>query len=403
MGFVKQTDAGRWKVFWREPSGVQRSKTFRTKKEGLAFLAQIEAAKSTGVYVSPHAGRTLFGDHARPWMAAWNVERTTAARDRSIMLNHVLPQWDTWPLGKIDHMSVQKWVTGLSRKLSRATVAECKRLMSGVMASAVKNRLIGTNPTLGVQIPGRRVRDTDDRIVTRDQVRDLLLPVLPDRYRVFVATAAFTGMRWGEVTGLCTDAVDLDKRIVTVIRTVTEVAGRTEFKPFPKSQAGRRDIPVPGWLADDLRAHLKRFPSSGSRGLVFSNEVGGPLRRTLFRARVWRPALVRAGLLGEVGQVDGGFEAVWKNAAGEVDSEVFGKYDQAVNHVARHEHGGLRFHDLRHSYGTWLADDGLEPHKLAKVMGHENSTTTMQLYVRRTEDHETIRHLLDGDESGGAA
>jgi integrase len=49
-----------------------------------------------------------------------------------------------------------------------------------------------------------------------------------------------------------------------------------------------------------------------------------------------------------------------------------------------------------HSYGTWLADDGIVPNKLAKVMGHEDIATTMQLYVRRTEDHDAIRDLLDG-------
>ena len=69
---------------------------------------------------------------------------------------------------------------------------------------------------------------------------------------------------------------------------------------------------------------------------------------------------------------------------------------EAVQHVARNQHGGLRFHDLRHSYGTWLADDGIVPNKLAKVMGHEDIATTMQLYVRRTEDHDAIRDLLDG-------
>jgi integrase len=46
--------------------------------------------------------------------------------------------------------------------------------------------------------------------------------------------------------------------------------------------------------------------------------------------------------------------------------------------------------------GRGLADDGIVPNKLAKVMGHEDIATTMQLYVRRTEDHDAIRDLLDG-------
>jgi integrase len=91
--------------------------------------------------------------------------------------------------------------------------------MSGVMRSAVKNRLIGIDPTLGVRVPGRRVRDTDERIATREDVRQRLVPVVqPTRYRTLVATAAFTGLRWGEAVGLCRDAVDLDGRIVRVIR-----------------------------------------------------------------------------------------------------------------------------------------------------------------------------------------
>ncbi|WP_433592547.1 tyrosine-type recombinase/integrase [Nocardia sp. CA-145437] len=402
MGFIERTDSGKWKAYWREPSGSQRSKTLPTQKEAKAFLAQVELSKSTGTYVSPHAGRTKFGDHAREWMTGWNADRTTQARDTSIMRTHVLPYWEDWKLGKIDHLSVQKWVTGLCEQRSRATVAECKRLMAGVMASAVNNRLIGVNPAVGVRIPMRRVRDTDERIITQDEVRQLLLPkVRPERYRVLIATAAFTGLRWGEAVGLCRDAVDLDAAVLRVVRTVTEVAGATEFKPFPKSRAGRRTVPLPKWLVVELRDYMREYPA-GERGLIFSNEAGGALRRTLFRSRVWRPALVRAGLLGEVSEVDGKFEAVWMDEDGEVSAEVFGNYEQAVKQVARYEHGGLRFHDLRHSYGTWLADDGVEPHKIARVMGHENITTTMQLYVRRTDDAAAIRGVL-GDSDDGEA
>jgi len=38
---------------------------------------------TAGAYISPHAGRVLFGDHAREWMKTWNTEATTTARDAS--------------------------------------------------------------------------------------------------------------------------------------------------------------------------------------------------------------------------------------------------------------------------------------------------------------------------------
>lgn len=398
MGWVEQPPSGRWKACWRDPSGKKCSKTFRTKKEATTFLAQVEVSKSHGAYVSPHAGRVLLGLHAEQWMKSWNNERTTTARDESIMRTHVLPKWKDWPLGKIDHLSVQTWVSELAQRRSRATVSEAKRLLSGIMRSAVANKLIGADPTVGVRITKRRIRDTDERMLSREEVRQQLLPaVQPEKYRVFVAMAAFAGLRWGEVAGLCVDAVDLDEGLVRVIRTVTEVAGHVEFKPYPKSRAGRRTVPIPLWLALELRAYLSEYPQ-GSQGLIFTNEVRGPLRRTLFRSRVWRPALVRAGLLGEVSEVGDKFEAIWRNGTGEVNAEVFGKYEQAVRAVARNEHGGVRFHDLRDMFGTWLADDGMEPHKIAVVIGHESAMTTMQYYVRPTQDYDSVRWSMGGAE-----
>lgn len=95
MGFVDKTPEGRYRAYFRDPAGKQRSTTFRTKRDASAFLAEIETTKTRGTYVSPHAGRLAFGDHARRWMATWNTEITTAARDRSIMETHVLPRWVT--------------------------------------------------------------------------------------------------------------------------------------------------------------------------------------------------------------------------------------------------------------------------------------------------------------------
>jgi hypothetical protein len=47
-------------------------------------------------------------------------------------------------------------------------------------------------------------------------------------------------------------------------------------------------------------------------------------------------------------------------------------------------HGGLRRHNPRHSYPTWLVDDGVLPDKVQRVLGHERATTALDRYTRHT-------------------
>jgi integrase len=104
----------------------------------------------------------------------------------------------------------------------------------------------------------------------------------------------------------------------------------------------------------------------------------------LFRARIWRPSLVRAGLL------DDGFEARWTDDTRAAHTERRRTHGRAVHHVARHQAGGLRFHDLRHSYAT--------PNVVQRVMGHERASTTLDLYTRRTDDSSRILRALDDED-----
>ncbi|MFE7872753.1 hypothetical protein ACFUYE_20710 [Micromonospora humida] len=142
MGFVRKTPVGRHRACWRDPAGRQRSKTFRTKREANAFLAEVESALNRGTYVAPDAGRLRFAEYGTRWLTNRNDEKATAARDSSIMRNHVLPKWGPVPLAKIEHSAVQEWVTSLGQGLSPATVRECYRLTSGVLRSAVRDRLM---------------------------------------------------------------------------------------------------------------------------------------------------------------------------------------------------------------------------------------------------------------------
>ena len=205
-----------------------------------------------------------------------------------------------------------------------------------MLRSAVRDRLIGFNPCDGVRLPPVRRKDTDDQVVTPDELVNKLLPATPDQYRALVALAGGTGLRWGECTGLCWDAIDLAAATLRVVRVAEEVAGHVRLKPYPKSRAGRRSVPIPGFAMQLLTEHARAF-GSGDAGLVFTTSTGRPVRRGTFRSRVWKPSLRRAGLPVE-----------------------------------------LRFHDLRHSYATWLVSDGVPINDVAKIMGHEQNLNHAQ-------------------------
>lgn len=48
----------------------------------------------------------------------------------------------------------------------------------------------------------------------------------------------------------------------------------------------------------------------------------------------------------------------------------------------------MRFHDLRHSYATWLVSDGVPVNVVQKVMGHEQASTTLNRYTHAPDDYE---------------
>jgi Phage integrase family len=65
--------------------------------------------------------------------------------------------------------------------------------------------------------------------------------------------------------------------------------------------------------------------------------------------------------------------------------------------VTRNQACALRFHDLRHSYATRLVDDGVPVNTVQRVLGHERSSTILDLYTRRTDDPSRVLRALDAD------
>ena len=88
MGHVIPTPAGTYRANWRDATGKQRAKTFPTRKQAKAFLAETESTLTRGTYVDPHAGRARFAVYAVKWAAGRNDEKMTR---RPRFVGHAAP------------------------------------------------------------------------------------------------------------------------------------------------------------------------------------------------------------------------------------------------------------------------------------------------------------------------
>lgn len=158
------------------------------------------------------------------------------------------------------------------------------------------------------------------------------------RYRALVLTAAYTGLRLGELTALRVGRLDLLRRRLAVVETLREVRDRLIFSE-PKTKTPRRSLTLPRFMVDELAAHLgSRSEPADADQLVFTATNGGPLRRSNFRRRVWLPAVEST-----VGQP-------------------------------------MRFHDLRHTHAAMLVAQGEHPKVIQERLGHASIKTTLYTY-----------------------
>ena len=172
------------------------------------------------------------------------------------------------------------------------------------------------------------------RFLAADELWHLAETIDP-RYRAFVLLGGYSGLRLGEMLGLRWGRVNLLRREVTVVETLTDLAGAVSFGP-PKTKAAIRTVGVPSFVADEL-SKLPVAPVE-SDALVFVSPEGQAVRPGLFRRRFWNPAVDRAGL------------------------------------------SPFRIHDLRHTaVALWIAA-GANPKQIAVRAGHTSVAVVLDRY-----------------------
>jgi integrase len=231
---------------------------------------------------------------------------------------------------------LERWRATLTS--SNRTVAKHLVVLHGIFRRAMKVWGRPSNPAATVERPRYRVSD-DLEAYSPEEVWALVRAAGSDQDAALYLAAAFTGLRMGELLALQWRDVDYGGEAIRVRRSYNVHGGVGS----PKS--GKvRGVPMVPDVASALARLADREFWTGPEDLVFANQLGTYQDASSIRIR-YRAALAHAGLR------------------------------------------ELRFHDLRHTFGT-LAVRRAEVPAVQAWMGHSDIQTTMRYVYHRDRGDE---------------
>lgn len=356
MAWIRQLPSGLWAATVRTPAGrITETRRLKGQVEEWARTQEHDVAR--GDWIDPRSGDATVGQMWTRARDAKRLERASRKRDESHWRNHVEPRWAKVPVGAILKPDVTAWVVQMERAgTGAATIQGCVGVLRGLLELAVDARLLRANPARGVRMPKRRAHV--DRVLAADEDEVLLasldrqFPGRPDA-RLFVELLLYCGLRWEEAAAVDREHVNMRKKLVHV-GPVLERDGTV--RPYPKSPAGVRDVPVPEDVWPRLR---ERAMAVVPGGLLFTSARGNVLHYSSWHRRVWQRGLCEVVVRGKRGAI--------------VEQRFLLDDPQPTPH------------DLRHTFGTRLGDAGLGVHDIMALMGHE-TLESAQRYLHAGED-----------------
>ena len=195
---------------------------------------------------------------------------------------------------------------------------------------------------------------------------EALIRAVPDDHlgptdRALYLTAALTGLRQGELFALRWRDVDWTASRIRVRRSYARRrAGREAQFGRPKSKRSSRSVPMHDRVGQALDRHFQQSAYQADDDLVFCHpHTGGPLDSSNVLAR-FKSALRLAGVR------------------------------------------PIRFHDLRHTFGTQMAGAGVPMRTLQEWMGHRDIKTTMIYadYQASDQERELVERAFAGTNLG---
>jgi len=362
-------DKTAWVVDYVDGAGIRRLHTEATKKEAEAWRDNTVHEVRQGTHTASSTSKTV----EEAWLAwideceANKLEYGTLLQRRQHLNLHVKQLMGGEKLSALTVPRIHQLDTDLRKKgCSLAMRRKILTNMKTMLTFAQGRGWVSQNVARSVRLkaddrsaPGPLREGVD--FPSRAELK-LMMEAAPAKWRPFLITAIFTGMRASELRGLTWADVDLDTGTIHIRRR----ADAWKQMGAPKSKAGKRDIPLSPIVVNTLRSWQEVCPK-GELRLVFPNGAGNiELLPNIFK-RLWKPLQIKCGLTAD-GQPRYGF------------------------HMLRHAAASL-----------FIAYLGWTPKRVQTVMGHSSITMTYDLYGHLFENKGADREAMEKIEAAISA
>lgn len=314
---------GGWYGRWRDSNGgrfnrkVGSMNALTRKQAERALQAMIDGDEAPGIVTQREDTVPALGAKTLQWLKAKGRKRSHLETFERHVRVHMAPFFGEDPIARIDQDDIEAFMARLRRDgLAPKTIRNIHGSLHTVFADAVRKKKLARNVVALVEPPAK-VESPDIHFLTLAEVQAVLRAV-PDGQRwstwesAIYTSAAMTGMRMGELLGLQWGDIDWTAQKIRIRRAwVSNEMGT------PKSRRSSRAIPMVAAVVAALDRLSQATAFADDEDLVFGNvHTGSPPARSTVNNR-FKERLARAG----------------------------------VRHV--------RFHDLRHTYGTLTAAGGV--------------------------------------------
>lgn len=358
-------------------------KTTRTIIRGASkeeIRKQAQRLQNTYTTARPHftAGRTHVTEFIDYWLETikrHSVTPKTFQKYESTMRLYIFPYLGTKTLSALSTPMLQAffnmWSDGellgsKNKPLSSSTIRIMRTYLIEALEHSIDLGILSRNPAKRTKPP--TLEKEEIKVLSAEQLSELLRVMKAEAtkklssysfmpsYASYIAVliAASTGMRLGEVFGLCWDCIDFGTNTIEVKRTINSGLKGESLKSTTKTKTSRRNIP----MSQNLVSELREFKKIQQRYIdflgdkwhapaptpVITGSFGSRLNTSNFKSRYFKPALQKAGL------------------------------------------PCIRYHDLRHTHATLLMKAKVNPKIVQERLGHSTITQTLDTYSHLVPD-----------------